>query len=128
MTLKDQVLYCLERYPDTRNSDILLTRKVWENFPSLNEDTNKSVEIVYSKSGKPYIALDDLRWLQREDHIKRIRANIQNKEKMFLPTDPRVAEFRKKNGRGESLWREELGYNFKNPSNSQIQKANTYFN
>ena len=111
MTLKKQIEYILENYPETRNDDIDLTIKVWQHFPPLNEDTGRNVKIIYSdKTNKYYIALDDLHWLQREDHIKRIRAKIQNNEKRFLPTNPKVAEFRKKYGRGEKLWRNQLGY------------------
>jgi hypothetical protein len=126
MTIKNQIKYCLERYPETRNDDIALTIKVWENFPPFNEDKGEQVKIIFSqKTGKNYIALDDLHWLQREDGIKRIRADIQNKDGLWLPTDPRVAEFRKKDGRGESLWKERLGYKTK-PTHEQIQKAIIY--
>ena len=126
MTIRKQILYCLEQYPNTRNDDIDLTIKVWQNFPPLNEATGKNVKIHYSEiSNKYYIALEDLHWLQREDHIKRIRADIQNKDKLWLPTNPRVAEFRKKDGRGESLWKKRLGYKEK-PTHEQVQKAMIY--
>jgi hypothetical protein len=114
MTLKNQVEYCLDQYPETRNNDIDLMIKVWTNFTPINEDTGQQVKIHLSEKGNYYIALKDLHWLQREDHIKRIRAKIQNEEKRFLPTNQKVADFRKRYGRGEKLWRNELGYNQSN--------------
>ena len=72
MTLKGQILYCLEQYEETRNDDISLTIKVWLNFPALNEDKGENVKIIWSdKTEKYYVALEDLHWLQREDIIKR---------------------------------------------------------
>ena len=116
MKISKQILYCLETYQGTRNDDILLTQMVWLNFPARNEDTNKDVKIHKSeKTGKYFVALEDLHWLQREDHIKRIRADIQNRQKLWLPTDTIVAEFRKKDGRGESLWKGTLGYKQREP-------------
>jgi len=108
MTLKKQILYCLEQYPETRNSDIELMIRVWKHFTPTNEDTGRDIEIIHSKSrGQEYIALNDLRWLQREDHIKRIRAKIQNEKKLFLPTDPATIKARKQE---EIVWRDRLGY------------------
>jgi len=128
MTLRKQVLYILENYPDTRNDDIDLTIKVWQHFPPYNENTGQDIKIHRSEKTKYYIALEDLHWLQREDHIKRIRADIQNKDGLWLPTDPRVAEFRKKDGRGESLWKNRLGYKIKKekPTDELVQKAMIY--
>ena len=111
ISLKKQILYCLEQYPETRNNDISLTIKVWLNFPAYNEDKGRNVKMIYSeKTKKYYVELSDLHWLQREDVIKRERAIIQNVEKRFLPTDPKIAEFRKRNGRGETKWLKEHGY------------------
>ena len=114
MTLKKQILYCLEQYPETTNDDIALTIKIWQHFPPYNEDTNKDVKIIHSeKTGKDYIALEDLHYLQREDNIKRERAIIQNDEGLFLPTNPRVREFRKPKGRGDQDWKKKHGYGTK---------------
>lgn len=41
--------------------------------------------------GVYFVSLGKLFDLPREDNIKRIRAKIQNEEKLFLPTDPAIA-------------------------------------
>lgn len=69
-TLKSKVYRILEDYPETRNSDITLTTKIWRMFYS---------HIVKVGEDGDYIAkLKDLHQLPREDHIKRVRAQIQN--------------------------------------------------
>lgn len=94
MHLKDKVLHCLIEYPETRNSDILLTQKIWKTFH-------------YSKlkqfDGEYYVKVENLLDLPREDTIKRIRATIQNQEKKYLPTNIEVVKKRKIN---ELAWRE----------------------
>lgn len=96
--LKDQVEYCLTKYPETRNSDIKLTICVWytfenitDRFPigSLKELTNLMLE------------------MPREDNIKRIRAQF-NQDGKYWPTDLLVAKARRIN---ETEWRIKLGYN-----------------
>lgn len=77
-TLRNKILHCLEKYPSTRNSDIELTAKIWHDFHN-----SKIVEI----NSEQYIKINDLFELPREDHVKRIRAKIQNEEKKFLPLE-----------------------------------------
>lgn len=86
MNLKDKILFCLERYPETRNSDILLTRAVWYEFHNSK---------LFEMNGKKAVLLESLMDLPREDHVKRIRAKIQNEEKRFLPTDLKILKQRK---------------------------------
>lgn len=81
------VLDCLERFPETRNSDVALTIKIWEEY-------HKSKIMVDFQSKRNYVFLEDIFDLPREDGIKRIRAKIQNEKLMFLPTDLEVARQR----------------------------------
>ena len=86
MNLRDKIIHCLDLYPTTRNSDILLTRAIWFEFHS-----NK----LFDYNGKKAVLLESLMDLPREDHVKRIRAKIQNEEKRFLPTDLKILKQRK---------------------------------
>ena len=97
--LYDKVEYCLKNYPDTRNSDIKLTIKIWEDF--------HHVELRFPISNMT--ALENLLLdLPREDNVKRIRATIQNQEKRFVPTDWKVAQAR--GFRVKIEWEKFLGY------------------
>jgi len=99
MKLKEQVLDCLQNYPDTRNSDIKLTNSIWyKYYPDKIQKNDK---------GELTVKLLDLYNLPREDNVKRIRAIIQNNEGRFLPTDLEVIKQRRIN---EHKWRKELGY------------------
>lgn len=90
-TLKSQIMYCLETQQDTRNSDITLMIAVWQTFYGIDRVVH--VSTLYD--------------LPREDNIKRIRAKLQNEEKIFLPTKLEVAL---KRGINEVDWRRALGY------------------
>ncbi|HDZ60979.1 MAG TPA: hypothetical protein ENH46_04705 [Candidatus Pacearchaeota archaeon] len=91
MKLKNQIEKVLEDYSETRNSDIALTIKIWQEFHGI-EDT---------------IQLTQLYDLPREDNIKRYRATIQNTEGKFYPTSIDIA---RKRGIEESKWRIALGH------------------
>lgn len=95
--LDSKVRYCLRNDDKSRNSDIRLTQFIWWNF---YRESLKEIDGVF------YVALGKLFDLPREDNIKRIRAKIQNEEKLYLPTDPAVA---KKRGWLEDGWRGYLG-------------------
>ena len=98
--LKQQVLFCLETYPATRNSDIALTIQIWKSY--------YGDKLYFSDKTKQwYVKLDYLFDLPREDNVKRIRAKIQNEEGLFLPTDEEVIKQRKLE---EKMWRQKLGY------------------
>ena len=95
--LDKKVRYALKNDERSRNSDIRLTQVIWWTF---YRDSLKEIDGVY------FVSLGKLFDLPREDNIKRIRAKIQNEEKLFLPTDPAVA---KKRGWKEDEWRGYLG-------------------
>lgn len=97
-SLKAKVEYILTRYPETRNSDIALSIRLWKSY--YHKD-------LIEQNGKSYIDLNKLFDLPREDNIKRIRAKIQNEEKRLLPTDISVVRQRKMN---ELEWKQLLGY------------------
>lgn len=101
-TLESQVRYILYTNPETRNSDIDLTIGIWVKFYSkyVSEEIN-----FKNENPELSIYLKDLKNLPREDNIKRIRANIQNVHKEFLPTVAKVAEQRKIN---QDFWKEQM--------------------
>ena len=96
-TLKQQVYYCLERWPDTRNSDITLMIQVWITF-------YPNQTIGGECSAVRFCELYDL---PREDNVKRVRAHLQNDKHLFPPTLWEVARQR---GYQEDEWRTALGY------------------
>lgn len=83
----------------TRDSDIALTIEIWKRyFPTKIQSLGSMMECVNLK---------DLYDLPREDNVKRIRANIQNVKKLYLPTSWEVAKQRKIE---ENEWRTAMGY------------------
>lgn len=110
-TLEYKVRYVLAKDPDTRNSDITLTTHIWWYF---HKDS------VVKINDKYYVCVSDLHELPREDNIKRIRAKIQNEEKLYLPTSETVARKRKWN---EQEWRKSLGYSSVNIEEEQEVEA-----
>ncbi|MGG3800445.1 DUF3800 domain-containing protein [Metabacillus fastidiosus] len=75
-----RVATILNRYDETRNSDIALMIKYWETFQN---HTGNSV------------THKDLFKLERLTTITRARAKIQNEYKLYLPTDSKVRRYRK---------------------------------
>lgn len=98
--LKEQVEYVLSCYAPSRNSDINLTIELWTHF-------YPEKIIRDSSCYEPVIKLSSLFELPREDNIKRIRAKIQNVDKLYLPTDIEVFISRAKSSKE---WRSFLGY------------------
>jgi len=92
-TLKGQVKFCLEQFPETRDSDIGLTIQIWLTF--------------YGEGGGGSIELKKLYELPREDNVKRVRAYFQNVKKICLPTNENVARAR---GINIDEWRVAMGY------------------
>jgi hypothetical protein len=86
MNLKQKIEHCLTKYPETRNSDVLLTRAVWHEFHNSK---------IFKHNDKPAVYLEDMMDLPREDNVKRWRAKIQNEEHKFLPTSEEVCRARK---------------------------------
>lgn len=83
--LKDKILYCLEKYPESRNSDTKLTNAIWVEFYS---------EHLFKENGQWAVKLTEIYELPKHGDVKRVRAIIQNKEKMFLPTDLEIRKQR----------------------------------
>lgn len=99
--LKQKVKKMLALYPETRNSDVELTLRIWKEYYPMRI-------LKREKDGKDYVALTDLFDLPREDNIKRLRAKIQNEEFLYLPTSKKVAEQRKIN---MDRWYKAMAYN-----------------
>lgn len=88
--LHARILALLKEYPDTRNSDIYLTLKFWLKHFSHKLDLTDPKNPTVS-----FQAIRDV--LPREEHIRRIRAHIQNIEKKYPPTSWEVAKQRRWN-------------------------------
>ncbi len=99
--LKKKILRVLKEYPETRDCDIELTTRLWKEYYSHKI-------ILRQADGKYYVALDDLFTLPREDHIKRIRAKIQNEENMYLPLKISTAKKRKIS---MDIWHNAMAFN-----------------
>lgn len=99
--LKAKVEYILKVYPQTRNSDVLLTRQILHTY--------ESKYIHKGKDGKWWYREECFN-LVREDNVKRLRATIQNNltRPRYLPSSPTVRRFRNIN---EETWRKFLSYN-----------------
>lgn len=93
--LKEKILKVLKEVPITRNCDIKLTVALWRKYYPNHLKFRQEDQ-------QEYVSLRSLFDLPREDHIKRIRAVIQNIEHKYLPTDPSV---RKKRKISEEEWR-----------------------
>jgi len=103
--LEEKILWALDKYPETRNDDVLLTLRIIENYAPY---------LVKYFENKPFIALEGMNWC-REDHVKRIRAKIQNEQGLFPPTDEVV----KKRRGYQQTWR---NYNFESYPQQTIDK------
>lgn len=92
ITLKARVEYLLKEFPETRNSDVLLTIKIWKMF----------------YGAKDMMTLEHLYDLPSQDGIKRVRAYFQNTLRIYPPT---IKEIALKRHWLESDWKIALGYN-----------------
>ncbi len=81
-TTKERVLHILETEPRTRNSDKWLTYRVFE-------------DIARENGRKIFIPFELWAKFPAFETVKRVRAKIQNKHGLFLPTDPEVIAKRK---------------------------------
>lgn len=100
--LKRKILNILHDIPETRNCDVLLTTEIWKRY-------NPKCLKFRQEDSRIYIAIDDLQKIPREDHVKRIRAKIQNDKKRplhlrYLPTREEVAKQRKLNMAEWYVW------------------------
>ena len=99
--LKNQVKDILIRFPETRNSDIALTIKIWTSYYS----TGDSIPVA------------KLYHLPREDNVKRIRAKYCELGCVWAyPTEEKIAKARKINS---DKWRSALWYRTIDKSNLQ---------
>ena len=105
-TLKAQIRKILKEFPKTRNSDKLLTMRLWEKFYVKLLD-------YYPLKRCWVVKIENIMELPAQDSIKRIRAWVQNGDKEFLPTNWEVAE---KRGWKEEVWKKAIGYNIQEDS------------
>lgn len=98
LTMEQKVRTVLAKDEGSRNDDIRLTQVVWYTYHR---------PLIHMVNGEPYVSLQNMSKLPREDGIKRVRAHIQNDLHEFVPTDKKVAE---KRGMNEVEWRNYLGY------------------
>lgn len=92
--LRKMIETTLEKYPFTRNDDVRLMLYIWREYYS-NKVHRLTPDSPTDKQA--YVFIKDIPELPREDHVKRLRAIIQNVEGRFLPTDPEVIKQRKIN-------------------------------
>lgn len=83
--LTDLVRQILRENENARNNDTYLTALV------IHRRMPQCYQII---DGKAWIAYEAIK-IYREDHVKRVRAKIQNDEGKYLPTDPEVRKQRK---------------------------------
>lgn len=86
-TVQEMITELLENDVRCRNDDKWLTYQVMRRFTKI------------------YIPFEDFQRIPAFETIKRVRAKIQNKEKRFLPTDPKVLV---KRGHRQEVFREEM--------------------
>lgn len=94
LSLTDQIKQVLQTYEEARNDDLWLTCKLWTIY-------HQRV-IERDHENKAFVYLRDISSLPREDHIKRIRAKLQNEQGLYLPTDPETI---KKRSKHENKWK-----------------------
>ncbi|MFJ7831841.1 DUF3800 domain-containing protein [Peribacillus sp. NPDC097284] len=79
-TKLSKVAYVLNLYPETRNSDITLQLKYWEEFQGYKQGDIVHPEKMYE--------------LERLTSIARARAKIVNEYKLYLPTSEKIKRYR----------------------------------
>lgn len=114
--LKNNIEYCLKNFPDCRDSDIVLTIRVWLNFyPEF---------IVSAPNNGKAVQLRDLLKLPREDSCKRIRADF-NEKGLYLSDNPDV---RRRRQQKEIEVRQEMMTPRFNPDQVEEKKQVPLFN
>jgi hypothetical protein len=83
--LKKKIKYCLQKYPETRNSDIKLTNSIWVEYYG-----DKLIKI----NDRLLVHLTDLYELPTQESVKRIRAKL-NEQGLYLPTSEEVLKQRR---------------------------------
>jgi len=97
-----KVKYCLDKYPETRNSDIKLFNSIIVEFPIYNKYLHKNEDGTFKKPLA--INLLDLYEIPKQEDIARIRRKF-NEKGFYLATDPNVIDGRKKR---ETQWRNRM--------------------
>lgn len=95
--LREQVERCLQDFPETRDSDITLTIKIWETF--------FQGHVKVGSTGQRGIWFTSLYKIPREDNVKRHRAVFQNVLGLYMPSTLKIAQQRKIR---EEVWREAM--------------------
>lgn len=96
-TLKSKIEIVLEKFPETRNSDVELTIRLRKVFHA-------------DKINFWFVNLASLFDLPREAAVARVHAQIQNKDGRFVPTDREVAKKRwileevRRDAMGKNIW------------------------
>jgi hypothetical protein len=94
-TLHHKVDYCLDRFPETRNSDIDLFARLCENFyPPFEHAIYNWRDLAGAMHSVPSL-----------DHIARVRRKViqENRYLKYLPTDKGIALHR---GYSQKVWNE----------------------
>lgn len=86
-TLKDKVLMVLQNNEDSRNNDVILWLKV------LDLSWHRTKYII--EWDQKYIRIPMEGFEIKQSDVQRIRAFIQNKKKLYLPTSEEVRKARK---------------------------------
>lgn len=79
-TKLSRVAYVLNLYPDTRNSDVTLQLKYWEEFQGYTQGETIAPGKIYE--------------MERLTSISRARAKIQNEFNLYQPTSQKVKRYR----------------------------------
>lgn len=87
--IKNIVLKLLEEDVRCRNDDKWLTFRVMQHFTKI------------------YIPFEDFKKIPSFETIKRVRAKIQNEDKLFIPTDERVLKKRSNFRKAVKIWSKE---------------------
>lgn len=106
-TLKQKVEYCLERFPETRDSDGILTAKIWEIYNQEQIDLFKK----YYDEGKytlSQILAGFIVKVPQQPSVKRVRAHIQNVEKRFPAQAISVQAKRKLSNKDQTTWHDTM--------------------
>jgi len=103
MAMEDEIRDILRHHEAARNNDVQLAILYWWKH-------HPGVVVKPTEGGEWRIdcTLDEFVKLPNVDKMKRIRAKIQNDDKMYLPTDQKVLEHRSKfhkNQRSYAEWR-----------------------
>lgn len=93
-TAKAKVLAILRDFPETRDSDALLYARYYERYYG-KKTLTLSIRAFFTALHR--------KQLTDPDNIRRVRADIQNRQVLYLPTTPEIRKIRLKN-KAEEYW------------------------